>query len=497
MDSKKIGLILGPAIFITMLIVPAPYGMEVGAWRVAAIALLMATWWITEAVPIAATAMLPIVLYPILQIMGQRAATASYSDPVIYLFMGGFFLAVTMERWNLHRRIALNILRLAGDTPSKLILGFIGATTFLSMWISNTATAVMMVPIGISVVSQVMGGKEGEVPDPKRQKYESNFAKSLVLAIAYTASIGGFITIIGTPTNIIMAGILDRNFDIQVGFAQWMMLSVPISLTLLACMYFLLTKVLFPTGDLKLASGKKIVDEEMEKLGPMSSAEKRVLLVGSFMALNWIFRDVVVSNIDALAMITDTTVAITGTLLLFLCPAGKDGERLLNWETAVKIPWSVVLLFGGGLTLASGFEHTGLATWVSGNLTGLTGMHILLFVFIIVLIVNTLTEFMSNTAIATLFIPVMGATAIAMGFHPFTAIVATTITSTFSFMMPVATPPNAIAFGSGYLKISDMAKTGIILNIIAQLVCVIAIVYLLPLVWNVDLTVVPPELLIP
>jgi len=355
----------------------------------------------------------------------------------------------------------------------------------------------MMIPIGISVVSQVMGSKNGAVPDPTKQKYESNFAKSLVLAIAYTASIGGFITIIGTPTNIIMAGILDRNFDIQVGFGQWMMLSVPISFTLLAFMYIVLTKIIFPTGDLKLASGKKIVDEEMEKLGPMTTAEKMVLSVGSFMALSWIFRDFIVTRVDALSMVTDTTVAITGTLLLFLCPAFKDGERLLNWETAVKIPWSVVLLFGGGLTLASGFEQTGLALWVSGNMTHLSGVHILVFVFIVVLVVNTLTEFMSNTAIATLFIPVMGATAIAMGFHPFTAIVATTITSTFSFMMPVATPPNAIAFGSGYLKISDMAKTGIILNVIAQIVCVIAIVYLLPFVWNVDLTVVPPELLVP
>lgn len=494
MDSKKIGFILGPAIFITMLILPAPEGMEVAAWRVAAIALLMATWWITEAIPIAATALLPILLFPTLQIMSSAATTASYADHVIYLFMGGFFLAVTMERWNLHRRIALVILKLAGDTPSRLIMGFVGATTFLSMWISNTATAVMMVPIGISVVSQVMGSRDGAVVGEKKSKYETNFAKSLVLAIAYAASIGGFITIIGTPTNIIMAGILDRTFGIQIGFAQWMLVSVPTSLTLLICMYLLLTKVIFPTGDFKFASGKDVVNQEMAKLGPMTKAEKLVLLVGLIMATSWIFREFII-RIPALSMVTDTTIAMLGTTLLFLLPACKDGERLLNWETAVKIPWSVVLLFGGGLTLASGFERTGLAAWVAGNLTHLSGVHILLFVFIIVLIVNTLTEFMSNTAIATLFVPVMGAAAIAMGFHPFAAIVSTTIASTFSFMMPVATPPNAIAFGSGYLHIKDMAKTGIFLNIIAQVVCVIIIVYLLPIVWNVDISVVPPELL--
>ena len=496
MSAKKVGFILGPAIFFIMLIMPAPYGMYTEAWRVAAIALLMATWWITEAMPIAATALLPIALYPLLQIMDTRAASASYADPVIYLFIGGFFLAVTMERWNLHRRIALSILKLAGDTPSKLILGFVIATAFLSMWISNTATAVMMMPIGISVVSQVVGNKTGKSDaDAEQEKYRTNFSKSLVLAIAYTASIGGFITIIGTPTNIIMAGFLERAFDIRIGFAQWMMLSVPISITLLICMFFLLTKVLFPTGDMKLVRGKAIVEEEMKQLGPITKAEKMVLAIGGFMALSWIFRDLII-RIDALSMVTDTTVAMVGAMLMFLCPSFKDGQRLLDWKTAVKIPWDVVLLFGGGLTLAAGFERTGLAAWVSGNLSGLYGMHIILFVFIVVLIVNTLTEFMSNTAIATLFIPVMSATAIAVGFHPFSAVVATTIASTFSFMMPVATPPNAIAFGSGFLRIKDMAKTGIFLNIVAQIVCVIAIVYLLPLVWNVVLTIIPPEMLI-
>ena len=490
MNTKRVGFALGLGLFILMFIIPAPGGMEVAAWRVAAIAVLMATWWITEAIPLPATALLPIVLYPLLGIMDSRSTTLSYADHVIFLFMGGFFLAVTMERWNLHRRIALFILRLAGDTPSRLILGFIIATSLLSMWISNTATAVMMVPIGLSVISQVMGTSDGSVVDEKRKKQESNFAKSLMLAIAYSASIGGFITIIGTPPNIIMAGMLERMYDIRIGFAQWMLVSVPISLVMLTCMYVLLTKVLFRTGDLRLASGKEFVAEEMKKLGPMTRAEKMVLLIGGFMALSWMFRELLI-RIPVFSMVTDTTIAIMGSLLLFLCPAFKDDEKLLNWATAVKIPWSVVLLFGGGLTIASGFESTGLATWVSENMQYLSGMGILLFVFMTVLVANTLTEFMSNTAIATLFIPVMAATAVAVGFHPFAAAIPTAIAASFSFMMPHATPPNAIAFGSGYLRMKDMASTGLILNLIGQIVCTIVIVFLLSMLWGIDLTVWP------
>ena len=489
MDSKRIGFFMGLAMFITMLIVPAPTGMELAAWRVAAIAILMATWWITEAIPLPATALLPIILFPLLGVMDSRSTTLSYADHVIFLFMGGFFLAVTMERWKLHRRIALFILKMAGDSPSRLILGFVGATAFLSMWISNTATAVMMVPIGISVISQVTGD-ENTVIDGKLKKQQDNFSKSLMLAIAYTASIGGFITIIGTPPNIILAGMMERVYGIQIGFAQWMMISVPISLTMLVCMYFLLTKILFPTGDLKLASSKGFVEQEMQKLGPMRKAEKMVMLIGGLMAVSWISREAIVM-IPGLSMVTDTTIAIFGSLLLFLSPAFKDGKRLLDWKTANKIPWSIVLLFGGGLTLASGFDRTGLAVWVTGNMQNLSGVDLLFFVFIIVLVVNTLTEFMSNTAIATLFIPVMGAAAVAAGFHPFAAAVPTAIVAAFSFMMPHATPPNAIAFGSGYLRMKDMAGAGITLNIIGQIVGTLAVVYLLGWVWGVDLRIVP------
>lgn len=498
MDSKKLGFFLGLGMFVALLLIPAPAGMAVAAWRMVAITVLMATWWIMEPIPIAATSLLPIALFPLLQIVNVEGnpvnPTASYSDPVIYLFMGGFFLAIAMERWNLHTRIALTILKYAGDTPSRLIFGFVVATTFLSIWISNTATAVMMVPIGISVLSQVMSKKDAAELDAKKKKQEGNFAKSLMLTIAYSSSIGGFIAITGTPPNIILAGFLRNTYDVDVSFLQWMLISTPISLTLMVCMYFLLTRVIFPTGDLQLSGGKDVVINELKKLGPMTNPEKMTLLVGVLMASGWILREFII-QIPIFSMVTDTTIAISGGLLLFILPALKDNQKILNWEHAVKIPWGIVLLFGGGLTLASGFGGTGLAAWFSGNMAYLGGMNVLLFIFITILVINVLTEFMSNTAAAALFVPVMAVTAISIGVHPVPAAVATAIAASFAFIMPVSSPPNAIVFGSGYIGITDMMRAGVFINIAAQVLATLAIVYLLPLVWGIEITYVPQEIL--
>ena len=494
LSIKKIGFLLGFILFIFMLFLPAPEGMAIAAWRVVATTILMATWWITEAVPAPATSLIPIILFPLFHIMDSQSITLSYGNHTVFLFMGGFFLAVAMEKWSLHRRIALLILKRSGDTPSRLILGFMVATALLSMWISNTATAAMMIPIGLTVISQVMGSENDKLKnDEKTKKEKMNFAKSLMLAIAYTATAGGFITLIGTPPNLLMVGILESNFGIKISFGLWMMISIPISLPLLVSVYFLLTKVLFPTHDLKLTNGKKLIIEEMEKLGVMTKAEKLILSIGGFMAFCWIFRNLLI-RIPFFSMLTDTTVAIIGALLLFLCPSFDKDERLLDWDSAIKIPWGVVLLFGGGFALASGFENTGLMVWVSERFMNLGGIHILFFVFIVVLATNIMTEFVSNTTLATLFIPIMGITALQLGFHPITAIIATTIATSFSFMMPMATPPNAIAFGSGFLDIKDIVSAGALLNIIGQVICVLAIVYLLPVVWRVDLTVVPAVL---
>jgi sodium-dependent dicarboxylate transporter 2/3/5 len=491
MNGKKIGLFLGAFLFILMRLLPVPEGMKAEAWAVAAITVLMAVWWITEAIPIPATALLPIPLYPLLGVMKANLVTGSYGDEVIYLFMGGFFLAVAMEHWNLHRRIALLTVRIVGTTPNRIILGFMIAVGGLSMGISNTACAVMMVPIGIAVVSQITGLSIKDLHDGDPEKKQAaNFAKALMIAIAYAASIGGIATLIGTPPNMIMKGQVQNMYGIDISFMQWFMFGFPLAVILMVVAYFILTKLFFRTGDLKLAGSRELIDHEIAKLGPMSRAEISIAVIGGIMALAWISRGFI--KIDALKFVSDTTIAIVGSMLLFLVPVDfKKGIHLLEWKTAVKIPWDIVLLFGGGITLANGFRTTELALWLSNQLTQLSYLHIFVFILIIALLTTFLTEVTSNTATATLLIPIMGAAAIAIGIHPFATIVTACISASMAFMLPVATPPNAIVFGSGYLRIVDMAKTGLVLNIVAAVIITIFAVYLLPVLWGVDLSVVP------
>lgn len=497
MDGKKVGLLLGAFVFIFMIIVPAPEGLEPKAWRVAAVTVLMAIWWITEAIPIPATALLPIVMYPALGILTSGQTTASYGDQVIYLFMGGFFLAVTMERWNLHKRIALYIIRAVGSSPSMMIMGFMAATALLSMWISNTACAVMMVPIGIAVVTQITGLSKQEIHEgvpggDLAKKQQSNFAKALMLSVAYSASLGGVATIIGTPPNTIMVGMIDRMYGFKISFAQWMMVGVPLSLIMLFIVWFLLTKVLFKMGDLKLAGSKELIAEEIEKLGAMTRPEKMILLVGCLMAFSWIFRVPITKAFPMLKSVTDTTIAIGGASLLFILPVDwKKNIHLLDWQTAVKIPWDIVILFGGGITIANAFDKTGLATWISGGLISLEGMSMIAFVLIVTTLVVFLTEITSNTATATLMVPIMGAAAIAMGIHPYATIISACVAASFAFMLPVATPPNAVIFGSGYIRIKDMAYAGLLLNFAGIVVIAVIITYIMPMLWGIDLGVTP------
>ncbi|MCL2249845.1 MAG: DASS family sodium-coupled anion symporter [Oscillospiraceae bacterium] len=485
---NKIGFFLGIGLFIAILLIPAPEGLGVPAWRVVAITTMMAVFWITEALPMAGTALIPIVMFPVFGIMDSGSVTVSYGSNVIFLFMGGFFLAVTMEKWNLHRRIALKIIQLTGTSPPKMILGFAIATFLLSMWVSNTATAVMMVPIGIAVVKSLTGTAK----DAAQVKKELNFGKSLMLMIAYTCTIGGVTTIIATPANAIAVGILYSSFGLTVTFFQWMMVGLPLGIVMLVLVYLLLTRVLFRTGDLELMGGKAIIEEEYEKLGPMTKQEKRVLIIGGLMVVSWISRGFI--NLDALDMITDTQIAIGGTLLLFTVPA-KKGERILDWNTAWKIPWGIVLLFGGGIAIATAFERTGLAQWISENVANIEGLTLFTTVLIATAVVCSLTEIASNTAIATLFIPIMGASAIALGIHPFATVIAVCLASSMCFMMPVATPPNAIAFASGHMNIKDMITAGVILNFCTIALVVVTILFWLPLVWGVDLGITPQSVL--
>ncbi|MDR2401369.1 MAG: anion permease, partial [Deferribacteraceae bacterium] len=391
MNGKKIGLFLGALLFIIMLLLPVPDGMKPEAWSVAAVTALMAVWWITEAIPIPATALLPILLYPALGVLKPSQATTAYANEVVYLFIGGFFLAVAMEHWNLHRRIALQTVRIVGTSPSHMVLGFMIAVAFLSMWISNTACAVMMVPIGIAVISQITGLSIKDIHNGKPEnKKSTNFAKALMIGVAYAASIGGVATLIGTPPNSIMKGMVLNLYKIDIAFVQWLMFGLPFAVIMLAVAWLLLTKVLFRMGDLKLAGSRDVIDREIEKLGPMSRAEISVAIIGILMALMWISRGFIKTDFFK-AYISDTTIAISGAMLLFLVPVDfKKGIHILEWKTAVKIPWDIVLLFGGGFAIANGFQSTQLALWLSSKLTQLNALHTIIFVLIVALLVTFL-----------------------------------------------------------------------------------------------------------
>ncbi len=481
---KEIGFLLGPALFLLILLLPVPEGMKPEAMKTAAITVLMAVWWITEAIPIPATSLLPIVLYPILGIMSAKEVTVPYGNHLIYLFMGGFFIAVTLERWNLHKRIAINTIRFFGSSPTQMVLGFMTATAFLSMWISNTATTMMMVPIGLAVAKQAREYYTGPADKFK-------FDTCLMLSIAYAASIGGVGTIIGTPPNGVLVSQIDKIFNMEISFAQWMKVGIPLVIIMTTITWLMMTKIIFRLKNISLPGGKEFISQELEKLGRIKKEEVMIIGVGIFVSLCWITRSFLFKHIG-LNLVHDSTIAILGALLLFIIPSDfKKGEFLLDWKTAVKIPWDVIILFGGGLALAVGFKESGLAVWIAGNLSLISAAGILVFIFTVILITIFLTEITSNTATSALLIPLMASAAIAMGIHPYGPAVAACIAASYAFMLPVATPPNAVVFGSGCVTIPEMAKAGIWLNIIGTFLITAVIMLLLPFVWRIDLSVIP------
>lgn len=492
--GKQIGFFLGPILFVVMLLLPVPEGMKVEAWRVAAVTTLMAVWWITDAIPIPATGLIPIFLFPALGVMSAKAAAAPYADDVIYLFMGGFFLAVTMERWNLHRRVALNTIKLVGASPVRLILGFMVATGFLSMWVSNTATAMMMVPIGLAVVSEVTGLTPTQIKEGNLDSGASdlNFGRALMLGIAFAASIGGLATIIGTPPNAILVGMVKKMYNYDITFFQWMLFGLPLASVTLFVSWLMLTKFIFPTGAFRMGDAAGVIDDEIKALGPMSKQEKAILFVAVCMATLWIISGFVFKHFPALKMVKDSTIAMGGALVLFAWPVDfKNGRFLLSWRTAVKIPWDVVLLFGGGLAIANGFLKTDLTHYIALQFQSLQGLHVYLLITLIVIFTIALTEVTSNTATATLLIPVMAAVALAMGINPLGPMIAAAIAASYAFMLPVATPPNAVAYGSGCFTIIDMAKAGIWINLVCFIIVPVTIYFIIPLFWGENLNVAP------
>lgn len=476
-SRQKIGLLLGPLLFVFILLLPQPADMPEHSLQVAAVALLMATYWITEAIPIPATALMPIVLFPLMGVMPTSKVTLAYGNHLIFLFMGGFLIAVTIEKWQLHRRIALRTILLVGVSSKQIILGFMLATAFLSAWISNTATAMMMVTIGLAVVKQAQHDSASETE-------QSGFATALMLSIAYAASIGGVATLIGTPPNAILAGVIESNFGYSIGFAQWMLFGVPISLSMLILCWLYLTRIAFKSEFAELPGGKHSIQQKLADLGPMSLPEKKVLSIFSLVAAGWILRGLL--DIEALSAVSDASIAIAGALLLFIIPAEKNfADPLLDWQTAKTIPWDIMILFGGGFALANGFSSSGLTEWLANQLVALQGMDLIVIIFMVVLLVIFLTEITSNTATASLMLPVMGAFAVAIQVSPLYLMVAVALAASFAFMLPVATPPNAIVFSSRKISIPQMARAGVWLNIIGSILITLYVIFYLPSVFDV------------
>jgi len=466
-----IGLILGPLLLITCLLTEPPGGLSGEAWLTVGLAGLMAIWWSTEAIPIPATSLLPILLIPLLGIDTLARATAPYANPTIFLFFGGFLLGLAMQRWNLHRRIALATLLAVGNQPSRQIAGFMIATAFISMWVSNTATSIMMLPIGLSVIGLLVAGSD--------EKEGSRFAIALLLGIAYSASVGGIATLIGTPPNALLAAFLRENYDVQIGFGQWMLLGLPLSIGMLIFIWWWLTRSGFT-----LAGGdsRGLLEMEMANLGPMSRAEKLVAMVFSLAAAAWILQPLLAGYVEG---VNDTSIAIAAALALFLIPVNlRERVFLMDWEQANKAPWGVLLLFGGGLSLAGAIGESGLAEWIAESLGIFGALPLVLMIGLVALVIIFLTEITSNTATAAAFLPLLGALAVAQGMSPEMLAIPAAVAASCAFMMPVATPPNAIVFGTGQLPIQAMIKAGFALNLFGVVLVTLLCYLLVGWIWG-------------
>ena len=460
-NGRLAGLLGGPIVALLLILMPAPGDMPLEAWRLVAMASWMVIWWLTEAVPIPATALLPIVLMPLLEIDKIKPVAANYAHPLIFLFLGGFLLAAAMQRVGLHRRIALQIVSRIGTSPSRIILGFMLATAFLSMWISNTATTIMMFAVGLSVIDFISRQTDDD-------RVVRNFGVALMLSIAYSASIGGVGTLIGTPPNALLASFLQSNYNIEISFFDWMLLGVPVVAVMLPITWLILTRILFPSHQIAINDPSAVVKRELSALGVMSRGEKLVAIVFFTAAASWIFRKLLV-DLTGLPL-NDTIIALLAALVLFAVPISRQkGEFALDWEAARHVPWGVLLLFGGGLALAGGFKGTGLAEWIGNGVSGID-ISTLALVLVVTIAIVYLTEITSNTASTATFLPILAAVAVGLGLNPIILCVPVALAASMAFMMPVATPPNAIVFSYERMELRDMVRAGFLLNLVAIVV---------------------------
>ncbi len=541
---QRVGLVLGAMVFVAVLVVPAPGGMSQAGWRAAGVGGLMAVWWVAEVMPIAATALLPLVLFPVLGVTGIEEAAAPYANPLIFLFLGGFLIALGMERWGLPRRIALVVVSAVGTRPEAVVAGFMVSAAFLSMWVSNTATAMMMLPIGLSVITLVRrdtgeaapgeaaageaaagemaagetsateaaageasAGKEPPAtasgpeaaPDGRSDPEEDqgarprppvgNFGTCLMLGIAYACSVGGVATLIGTPPNAFLAGFFSETYGVEITFVRWMALGLPLTVVGLPVAWWVLTRWAFPIPFDRLPGGRELLRRQRRELGPLSSAERRVAVVFGLVAAAWIARPLLEAVVPGL---TDAGIALAGGVGLFLLPSGADeGGALLRWEDAARLPWGVLVLFGGGLSLAAALQTTGVAGWLGRATSGLAGTPMLVMVAVTAAMVVLLTELTSNTATTAAFLPVLASVAVGAGQDPRMLAVPAAVAASCAFMLPVATPPNAIVYGSGEITVPQMARAGAAMNVVFVLLLAAAARLLLPLVFGVEPGLVP------
>ena len=465
------GLLFGPVLFILIqfisindLSAEGKYVLGTASW--------MAIWWVLEVVDIAVTSLLPIVIFPITGTLSISETTSQYGHNLVFLYLAGFIIAIAIERWGLHKRIALNIISFMGTKINFIILGFMLSTAFLSMFISNTATTVMMLPIALAIITQ-LDNKSNE-----SRNNNQNFSKSLLLSIAYSASIGGIATLFGTPPNMVLRGVVESNLGYTITFMDWFIIGFPISITLLFLCWIYITKISNNYFMDEFPLGKDQIIKLKSELGRISAEEKRVGVIFFLTALCWITR----SQIEKfLPGIDDTIIGMIFGILLFVIPVKSNKRSLVIWKEAVKLPWGVIILFGGGMALAKGFVDSGLSVWFGNNLTSLNGLPMILLILSIVTSVNFLTEMTSNLATTAMLLPVLAAIGIEMNIDPLILMISATMAASCAFMLPVATPPNAIVFGAGYLRIPDMIKKGFWLNIISIILISIMVYYFVPI----------------
>ena len=459
---QLVGLLLGPLAFATLYLSPAPAGLSAPGWATAALAVWMAIWWTTDALPLFVTALLPLVFFPLLGVANIGAAAAPFADPVIFLLLGGFLIGLAVERWNLHRRIAFHIILRVGNRPLNLLAGVMLSTAAISMWISNTATTIMMLPIAISLIVVVLP------PERAHGRDGTNFATAMTLGVAYAASIGGMATLIGSPPNALAAGYLAQTFKVEVSFAEWMAIGFPIAAVMLGLTFLILTRVVFPFPALAGAEARSVVDL-LQHMGRMTVPEKRVALHFAVVVACWILHPFVGDLVGF--KISDSGIAIAGAIALFVVPADwRSRTFLLDYSTARKTPWDIFILFGGGLSLAQAMESSGLAVWIGNGLSFLHGMPVIVLVAGVSLLLVFMTELISNTAATAAFLPIAGSLVIGSDAAPMLIGVAVALAASCGFMLPVGTVPNALVFGTGFIALPQMVRAGFMLDLLGAAV---------------------------